>query len=173
MHLARITASVLGAVSLFLSLAAAAGGAFTMPLGVDDRDMEAAQGQGRRQGDEWKNWGGRNSGTSVFTPNSSTTQGQQKPIAPNPQQLAEMFEQDRRAILAALVVHGGERCSSVTQSFYQSMNENGNTFWNVTCVDGGEYAVDIFNNATKLWLVLRCDALRAFNGSTCFRKLKI
>ena len=51
---------------------------------------------------------------------------------------------ERAETLRAVVVSADERCSSVTRTCHRGTDpNNGQQFWNVSCADGGDFAVTI------------------------------
>ena len=87
-------------------------------------------------------------------------------------QLSAMSEQQRQSVLAAFLVKSGERCSSVTKTFYQGRDKKGNAFWNAACAKGDSFVIQVNNDATGSTRILSCKVLKAVNGGTCFTKFK-
>lgn len=87
-------------------------------------------------------------------------------------QISAMSEQQRRSVLAAFLVKSGERCSSVTKTFYQGSDKKGNAFWNAACANGDSFVIQVNNDATGSTRILSCKVLEAVNGGTCFTKFK-
>ena len=87
-------------------------------------------------------------------------------------QLSAMSEQQRQSVLAAFLVKSGERCSSVTKTFYQGSDKKGNAFWNAACAKGDSFVIQVNNDATGSTRILSCKVLKAVNGGTCFTKFK-
>lgn len=87
-------------------------------------------------------------------------------------QLSAMSEQQRQSVLAELLVKSGERCSSVTKTFYQGSDKKGNAFWNASCAKGDSFVIELNNDATGSTRILSCKVLKAVNAGTCFTKFK-
>lgn len=91
---------------------------------------------------------------------------------PAHEQLSSMSEQQRQSVLAKFLVKSGERCSSVTKTFYQGSDKKGNAFWNAACAGGDAFVIQVNNDATGSTRILSCEVLKAVNGGTCFTKFK-
>jgi hypothetical protein len=87
-------------------------------------------------------------------------------------QLSSMLEQQRRSVFAAFLVESGESCQSVTKTFYQGSDDDGNAFWNVACSKGNSYVIQVNSDATGTTQILDCAVLKALNAGTCFTKFK-
>jgi hypothetical protein len=87
-------------------------------------------------------------------------------------QLYSMPEQQRRSVLAANLVKSGENCPSVTKTFYQGSDDDGNAFWNVACDKGDSLVIQINNDGTGTMQIISCKVLKAMNAGTCFTKFK-
>lgn len=83
-----------------------------------------------------------------------------------------MQESERRAFFAKFLSSSGERCGSVTRTFFQGSSPSGDAFWNIACAGGETWALMIYNNATGSTKILDCKVLKAMNGGTCFTKFK-
>jgi len=64
----------------------------------------------------------------------------------------------------------GEACSLVTRSFYQGDDANGNTYWNIACADGRNWAIQIAPDKNGSSRIIACDTLAAVNATPCFTK---
>ena len=87
-------------------------------------------------------------------------------------QLASMSNQQRQKVLASFLANSGERCASVTKTFYQGSDKKGNAYWNAACSGGDAFVIQINSDATGSTRILSCKALKAVNGGTCFTKFK-
>jgi hypothetical protein len=85
-------------------------------------------------------------------------------------QISGLDEGTRAAVFAKLLRSGGERCPSVTRTFYQGSSKGGDAHWNVQCSDGKAWSVMVYNNATGSTRYVACDLLKAMNAGQCFRK---
>lgn len=91
---------------------------------------------------------------------------------PAHKQLEAMQEPERRAFFVKFLSGSGERCGSVTRTFFQGSSSNGDAFWNVACAGGANWSVMIYNNATGSTRILDCKVLKALNAGTCFTKFR-
>jgi len=91
---------------------------------------------------------------------------------PAHEQLSSMSESQRKSALAGLLVRSGERCSSVSRTFYQGSDKIGNAFWNAACVGGDSFVIQINNDASGSTRILSCSVLKNVGGGTCFTKFK-
>lgn len=89
----------------------------------------------------------------------------------NPAQgrLAAMSEVDRSATLAIFVESSGQSCRTVARTFFQGEDDQGNAFWNVECVGGRAYVVQIKNDPSGSTRVLTCGRFQAVSGAACFK----
>jgi hypothetical protein len=87
-------------------------------------------------------------------------------------QLVSMQEHQRQLVLATFLVKSGEKCSSVTKTFYQGSDKMGNAYWNASCTGGASFVILVNNDATGSTRILSCKLLKAVNGGQCFTKLK-
>jgi hypothetical protein len=87
-------------------------------------------------------------------------------------QVSSMSEQQRQLVFAAFLAKSGEHCSSVTKTFYQGSDKQGNAFWNAACNKGDSFVIQVNNDATGSTRILSCKMLKAVNGGTCFTKFK-
>ena len=67
---------------------------------------------------------------------------------PAHQKISGLSEADRGAIFSKLLSGGGERCASISRTFYQGADKQGNAYWNVQCTGAQAYMIQISNNAT-------------------------
>lgn len=91
---------------------------------------------------------------------------------PAHEQLLSMSEAQRKSALAGLLVRSGERCSSVSRTFYQGSDKRGNAFWNAACTRGDSFVIQINNDASGTTRILSCSVLKDVGGGTCFTKFK-
>jgi hypothetical protein len=87
-------------------------------------------------------------------------------------QLSSMPEEQRRAFFTKFLIKSGEKCSSVTKTFYQGSDKKGNAFWNAACSGGASFVIQVNNDATGSTSILSCKVLKAVNAGTCFTKFK-
>lgn len=92
---------------------------------------------------------------------------------PAHEQLSAMSEEQRRSVLAAFLIKSGEQCTSVSKTFFQGSDKEGNAVWNAACAGGASFVVQVNNNATGSTRILNCKVLKPVSGGTCFTKFKI
>jgi hypothetical protein len=90
--------------------------------------------------------------------------------AANPahEKLLALSESERADMLATLLRASGEECSSVTRTFLQGRDRDGNAYWNVTCARGASYSIRVDNNSTGSTRITDCDVLQRV-GVPCFK----
>ena len=81
-------------------------------------------------------------------------------------------EAKRQTAFANLLVASGEKCPSVTRTFFQGSDKKQNAFWNVQCSNGKAFQILLLNDAKGSTRLLDCAVLKAVNGGTCFTKFK-
>jgi len=86
--------------------------------------------------------------------------------------ISGMSEGNRKETFAALLSRGGEKCPTVSRTFYQGSDSKGDAFWNASCVGGQSWLVQVSNDAQGSTRVMSCTMLKAMNAGTCFTKLK-
>jgi len=84
--------------------------------------------------------------------------------------LQAMSEAQRKDALARLLRESGENCPVASRTFYQGSDSNGNAFWNVACLGGKNWSIQIANDKNGSTRLLSCDMLAAVNGGVCFKK---
>ena len=89
---------------------------------------------------------------------------------PAHEQLNAMSESQRRSALTAFLSKSGEVCSSVSRTFYQGSDKQGNAFWNAACADGNSYLIQVNNDAAGSTRILSCKVVKAVGAGTCFTK---
>lgn len=100
-------------------------------------------------------------------------------VAANPinDQIAALPEEQRRVIFARMLQREGERCHSVTRTFFQGSSSDGAAFWSIACSGGKDWQIMIKNTAPSDIRFgdirfLECSVLKAIGGGTCFTKFK-
>lgn len=84
-------------------------------------------------------------------------------------ELIALSEPKRAAMLAKLLQASGEQqCSSVTRTFFQGRDRDGNAYWNVVCAEGPSYSIRVDNNATGSTRITDCGVLKRV-GAPCFK----
>ena len=81
-------------------------------------------------------------------------------------------ETKRQTAFSNLLTASGEKCPSVTKTFYQGSDKKENAFWNVQCSNGKAFVVQLFNDSKGSTKILDCAILKAINAGTCFTKFK-
>lgn len=71
---------------------------------------------------------------------------------PSHNALAAMSEGERRRILRKLMETSGERCGTVTRTFYQGSTNEGQAFWDVECSSGGAWMVSIMPDSSTAFV---------------------
>jgi hypothetical protein len=64
----------------------------------------------------------------------------------------------------------GEKCDSVTRSFFQGSDRRGNAYWNAACRNGQAFAIQVNNDAVGSTRIMSCAMLKAMNAGECFKK---
>jgi len=82
--------------------------------------------------------------------------------------LSSLSEPECAAMLAKLLQASGEQCSSVSRTFFQGRDGDGNAYWNVVCAKGTSYSIRVDNNATGSTRITDCDVLKRV-GAPCFK----
>jgi hypothetical protein len=79
-------------------------------------------------------------------------------------------EDERRSFFYGQLGYAGERCPTVTRTFYQgSAKPSWNAIWNVACSDGApSYVVWVASDEGGSAKVLTCGELRSRGGGECF-----
>lgn len=85
-------------------------------------------------------------------------------------QLLALPGSQRQALFALMLGSSGERCSSVTRTFFQGSSSNGAAFWSVSCAGGKDWQVMVNPDAGGSTKILECSMLRALNAGKCFTK---
>jgi hypothetical protein len=84
--------------------------------------------------------------------------------------LANMTDAQRADIFLKFMERSGEPCATVSRTFYQGSDQQGNAFWDVKCAGGGSFVIMVNNDATGSTRILSCAVLKRVNGGTCFKK---
>jgi hypothetical protein len=88
---------------------------------------------------------------------------------PTHQRLKGMSSAKRNEVWTILFRDGGEKCGTVTESFYQgSYKKDGSAFWNIRCSRGPDYQVMIENDAGGSTKILECAIVKLLHGE-CFK----
>lgn len=92
--------------------------------------------------------------------------------AANPahRQISSMDEAGRAGFFSKYLSSNGERCPSVTRTFYQGSDSRGAAFWSVQCSGGKAFQLMINNDAGGSAKLLDCDFVKAINAGTCFKR---
>ena len=96
------------------------------------------------------------------------------PVAANPvnAQVAALTEEKRQLIFARMMQREGERCASVSRTFFQGSSSDGAAFWSISCAGGTDWQIMIKNTAQGDIKMLECSVLKAVGGGQCFTKFK-
>ncbi len=87
--------------------------------------------------------------------------------------LAAMSEASRRSAFTTIFKGSGERCGSVTRTFYQGNDKRGGQVWNVHCNMGGidrSYSITVQSDTAGSTRLLECGVLKAVAKVECFTK---
>lgn len=88
-------------------------------------------------------------------------------------QTYRMLEQQSNAekarILRSLINSAGNPCSEVTTVMFRGADADQAGYWTVSCSDGGNWQVQVKNDAGGSSSVVSCDVLRAVNVD-CWQK---
>lgn len=87
-------------------------------------------------------------------------------------QIQALGDAKRATFFAAYLTRAGERCASVSRTFFQGMDTRGAAFWNVQCAGGEAWQLMINNDAGGSARYLSCSMLKTMNAGTCFRAFK-
>ena len=85
--------------------------------------------------------------------------------------ILQMTSGDRNTLFAKFLQGSGQRCDSVTRTFFQGSTKSDDAIWNVTCRDGQMFAVLIYNDAKGSSKIISCATLKAINAGDCFKKV--
>ena len=85
--------------------------------------------------------------------------------------LQQMTSGERNTAFAKFLQGGGQRCDSVTRTFFQGSTKSDDAIWNVTCRDGQMFAVLIYNDTKGSSKILSCTTLKAIHAGDCFKKV--
>ena len=66
----------------------------------------------------------------------------------------------------------GERCPSVSRTFFQGSSKDGAAFWNVSCTSGKDWQIMIKNTAQGDIKMLDCATFKVLGGGQCFKAFK-
>jgi hypothetical protein len=89
---------------------------------------------------------------------------------PAHEQLMRMSGTERNAALTNFLKSSGEKCDSVTRSFFQGSDRRGNAFWNAACRNGQAFVIQVNNDAVGSTRIMSCAMLKAMNAGECFKK---
>src|SRR4030095_1981473 len=95
---------------------------------------------------------------------------------PTHQRLMGMSSAKRNQVWTILFRDGGEKCGTVTESFYQGSyngtdlgrSYNGAAFWSIRCSSGPDYQMTILNDAAGSTRIMEC-AVAKLVGNECFK----
>lgn len=84
--------------------------------------------------------------------------------------LKAMPPEKRAGALALFLQQSGEKCPSVSRTFYQGSGKNGDAFWDATCAGGKSWAIQVKNDSVGSTRILDCAVMKALHAGTCFSK---
>ncbi len=87
-------------------------------------------------------------------------------------QIAALPEAKRQVLFAKLLSSSGERCPSVSRTFFQGAASNGAAFWSVACNGGKEWQVMVNGDSGGSTRILECSVLKSVGGGACWRTYK-
>ena len=87
-------------------------------------------------------------------------------------QVAALSESQRQTIFSRMMQREGEKCQSVSRTFFQGISKDGAAFWSVSCAGGKDWQIMIKNTAQGDIKMLECATLKAVGGGTCFSTFK-
>lgn len=85
------------------------------------------------------------------------------------QQIAALSEPQRQTIFSRMMQREGEKCQSVSRTFFQGTSKDGAAFWNVSCAGGKDWQIMIKNTAQGDIKMLDCAKLKTLGGGACFK----
>lgn len=77
----------------------------------------------------------------------------------------------RASILTSLLLQSGKECGKVTRTFLQGYDKDNAAYWNVSCVNGQSYNIQVSSDPSANIRILECDLMKAITGVNCFEKL--
>lgn len=84
-------------------------------------------------------------------------------------QLLSLSESQRKAIFAKYLSSSGEKCGSVTQTFFQGLDHDDRAYWNARCANGNTYMIQVDDDAGGSTKIMDCSLMAAL-GTPCFTK---
>lgn len=87
-------------------------------------------------------------------------------------QVEALSDEKRQGIFARMMQREGERCPSVSRTFFQGQSSDGAAFWTISCDGGKDWQIMIKNSPQGDMKILECAALKLVGGGRCFTKLK-
>lgn len=70
--------------------------------------------------------------------------------------IASLTEDKRRLLFARMLTSSGERCSSVSRTFFQGTSRDGAGFWSVACIGGHDWQVMVGNDSGGSTKIAEC-----------------
>lgn len=86
--------------------------------------------------------------------------------------LASLPEESRRKLFADMMQREGEKCRSVTRTFYQGQSDDGSTFWSIKCAAGQDWQIMIGSAPAGDIRFLECSVIKVIGGPLCFAAFK-
>ncbi|AWN75535.1 hypothetical protein LEAN103870_06470 [Legionella anisa] len=71
-------------------------------------------------------------------------------------------------ILSGIINAAGESCAPI-ESFYQGVDRNDAAYWNILCLNGRSYVIQIANDAEATTTIFPCSAMKSL-GAQCFKQ---
>jgi hypothetical protein len=87
-------------------------------------------------------------------------------------QVAALTEEKRQVIFARMMQREGEKCTSVSRTFFQGSSSDGAAFWSISCAGAKDWQIMIKNATQGDIKFLDCSVLKAVGGGQCFTKFK-
>ncbi len=110
-----------------------------------------------------------------FDPNTKVVHRIQRANEPaqnqNHLRLFQVGPQARNDTLRGWVASSGMTCQDATSSYFQGLDPQQKAYWNVSCIHGFAYAIQIPRDANRSPTVMSCDNIQP-PGPPCFTQLK-
>ncbi|MGM9454606.1 hypothetical protein ACTAZI_14860 [Legionella bozemanae] len=71
-------------------------------------------------------------------------------------------------ILSGIINAAGGSCAPV-ESFYQGVDRYDAAYWNILCLNGQSYVIQIANDAAATTTIIQCSAMESL-GAQCFKR---
>ncbi len=88
-------------------------------------------------------------------------------------QLMASPEEDRRGAFKLILVGAGERCETITRTYFQGETSRNEAVWNIDCGADGAYSVSIAPDEGGSTKLITCSALQRLKGTECFKPLPV